>query len=100
MKSIKTFHTMEYMIPYDNKRAMKTQMVKSEKDDFRDTLIRERACEVFIRVAEWKIWLEKMSLSRPLYVDQHIDEVFPLIIFWKMFRYYKLSPYPLLQIEC
>lgn len=49
---------IEYVVPYDNIRDMKTQVMNSEKDGFRDTSTAERGREVSLRVLkgsrDWK----------------------------------------------
>lgn len=47
MQSIKTFHMIEYMVPYDDMKDVNTQLVKSEKTAS-ETLKSRR--EVFLRV--------------------------------------------------
>lgn len=63
---------IEYVVPYDNIRDMKTQVMNSEKDGFRDTSTAERGREVSLRVLKGSRDWKRHPLYCPLYTDWHL----------------------------
>lgn len=63
---------IEYLVPYDNVRDVKAQMVKSEKDYFRDTYIGSESVRFYQSHKIKQVIGKDSPFSFPLYADWHL----------------------------
>ncbi|KAF5929609.1 hypothetical protein HPG69_016666 [Diceros bicornis minor] len=104
LKNVKTFHMIEYMAPYDDIRGVKAHVVKSEKDDFRDTSTAEPdiAENREKRASEFALGHNGLSFSKKqISSDENLESGKLAVNLWYLFMLKKIQAFisPSFQVD-